>query len=577
LLKLLSIISIFVVNIYSLNINDKENFYEILSKSKVYVDFNKTKSFKEIQHNIQLFKNNNKKVLSFGYSPNLNLWINFILTNKSDESLDLALEYDNPLTTHIELYSSVDSTTQKDGVYQTVKNRRTLNPAFEIKLNAHESKEFFLKASSHITTLIAKMNLYKQKSFYEKEIKHQLILGLFFASMFVLGLYNLFIYFFTKDISYLYYVLYIFGVIMHQYIYVGMSNIYFFTHKLRVLFIEYSPLLVAFPIFFFGLFTKVFLGTKHYLFINNILNLFLIIIPISIVLFTAFDSLIIYRHIPGILLVIYLIGITIYLSLKNNRQAFFILFGWVIVLSSAILMYLSSIGIFDISQYQPYYIEISFVLEAFIFSIALADRMKQLKYEKNETTLLLRELNHRVKNNMQTIISLIRLQADEVEDEKSLNILTTIQNRINAMSHLHELLYKKSDISYVNAYEYFDILIDDIKQSYEKDIEIVFDIRNDLKIDQAIYCGLILNELVTNSYKHAFLTTKGNIYISLLKDKSNFKLVVKDNGIGYDINKPNNSLGIVLINTLVKEQLKGKIQRDTTDGVEVQIYWNNNG
>ena len=167
MLKLLSIISIFVVNIYSLNINDKENFYEILSKSKVYVDFNKTKSFKEIQHNIQLFKNNNKKVLSFGYSPNLNLWINFILTNKSDESLDLALEYDNPLTTHIELYSSVDSTTQKDGVYQTVKNR--------IKLNAHESKEFFLKASSHITTLIAKMNLYKQKSFYEKEIKHKLI------------------------------------------------------------------------------------------------------------------------------------------------------------------------------------------------------------------------------------------------------------------------------------------------------------------------------------------------------------------------------------------------------------------
>ena len=161
-------------------------------------------------------------------------------------------------------------------------------------------------------------------------------------------------------------------------------------------------------------------------------------------------------------------------------------------------MFLSSLGIYNFYDVIPYFIEIFLVFEAIIFSIALSDRIKELQKEKDnaqnslikqqktetkrlekmvddktialkstlvEKEILLKELNHRVKNNMQTIISLIRLQNDEIEDVKINMLLSTIQNRISAMSHLHELLYQKDTIKFVDANEYFERII--FRSSYK--------------------------------------------------------------------------------------------------------------
>ena len=602
---LISLFLFFATAINALEI-DNTKYYDLLPHTKIYIDKTKSLTLENILQKTDDFMENDKKLLGYGYAPDFNVWISFTLKNTTNKTLHKIIEYNNPLTTHLEFFSPSDNFIQKEGLYQIPKERKTLNPIFKISLQPQETKAFYIKASSHITTLIVKLNLYNSDTFYEKELKHQFILGLFFAAMFILGIYNLFIYFFTKDRSYLYYVLYIFGIIAHQMIYVGIANIYLFSPTLRIAFIEYAAFIVAFPIYFLALFTKSFLHTTQYPQLNKILNLFLIITPISVLTFIIFDNFNKYRNILYLLLFAYLIFITVYAAFKKNRQAYFILFGWFIILMASTFMLFSSIGIFDIHEHFPYIVEIAFVSEAVIFSIALADRIKQLQKEKNdantkliyqqqhekeslklkvaektedlkntlsEKEMLLKELHHRVKNNMQTIVSLVRLQLDELKDENAKKALSTTYNRIGAMSHLHELLYYQKNISDINAKDYFSLLTHDIQESYSGNIKIHLDITSELRLEEAIYCGLILNELITNAFKHAFPTKHGNIYISLSKDATHFLLCVKDDGIGYDENASSNSLGLVLVESLVKAKLRGKVQIDSDDGVSVEIKW----
>ena len=590
----------------SLSIDENTQFYDLLPSSQIYIDKSRTLTIEDIQKKDIKFKSNDKKLLAFGYSPDFNVWIKFTLKNNTDKKLEKFLEYGNGLTTDIIFYDYISKRVEKEGLLNKNEQRKSLNPIFKISLEANETKTYYIQASSYIATLIVKLNLWDSTSFYEKEMKHQIMLALFFGAMFILAVYNLFIYFFTKDISYMFYVLYILGVNLHHSLYTGIANIYFMRTDWTLIFLEIAPGIIMFPIYALALFTKSFLHIESQSKHNKILSLFLILIPISLVYLLLNDDFLKYRNILPMALSVFLIYLTIYNAIKRNRQAYFILFGWIIIFIAILAMNLSSAGFFNLYKYFPYIIETAFVLEAIVFSIALADRIKQLQKEKidaskklitqqknekerlkiqvsektkdlkvalDEKGLLLKELNHRVKNNMQTIVSLVRLQGDEIEDERFQNVFITIQNRINAMSHLHELLYRQDNISHVNAYAYFDILIDELKESYDNEVDINFDIKTELKMEQAIYCGLILNELITNSFKYAFPNKKGNININLKKENGKYKLYISDNGIGYSKDTQTDSLGLILVNTLAKEQLRGDIMIDSLDGVEVEITW----
>ena len=331
------------------------------------------------------FKKMIKIFYLFGYSPNFDVWIKFTLKNSSNNSIKKILEYNNPLTTNIEFYDSKkDYKVQKHGLLSQNDNKFVLNPIFLIELEANEEKTYFLKASSEITTLIINLKLWDEEKFYEKEIKHQVVLCLFFGAMFILAIYNLFIYFFTRDISYFYYVIYIFGLIIHHLMYTGIANIYLFDYDSMLLIVSLASVIVALPIYALGLFTKSFLQTKQYPRFDSVLNLFLILIPLSIIFFLVTDDYDKYRNSITMIFLLFLMVITLYAVIKKNQQAYFILFGWFIFLSSGLLMYLSSAGIFNITKYFPYLIETSFVMEAIIFSIALANRITSLQKERNE-------------------------------------------------------------------------------------------------------------------------------------------------------------------------------------------------
>lgn len=179
---------------------------------------------------------------------------------------------------------------------------------------------------------------------------------------------------------------------------------------------------------------------------------------------------------------------------------------------------------------------------------------------------------------MQTIVSLIRLQCRSIKEQKYKDILIVIQNRINTISHLHELLYKQDNTLYVNTQEYFNILINEISDIYKYDIKTNIEVSIQLKMEHAIYCGLILNELISNSYKYAFNEKKeGVINIIFSQDIYGiYTLIVNDNGVGYDQNKETNTMGTVLIRNLVKYQLCGHINIKSGDGVKVIITWRDN-
>lgn len=592
----------------SITIDEKLQFLNLLPNSQIYIDKTKTLTLDNIRKNNLEFRDNKKEFLSFGYSPSFNVWISFTLENKTDKPITKIIEYANPLTTNIECFdfNKNQNSIQKSGLFDSDNIYKTVHPIFKILLEPHEIKRYYIKSSSYITTLIVKLYLWDEDGFYHKEINHQIMLSLFFGAMFILGIYNLFIFFFTKDISYLYYVTYIFTLIFHQIIYVGFANTYFFNANQMRFIIEFASVIVALPVLSLGLFTKNFLNVQQYPIHNRLLNIFLFIIPIAMIFFLLTDIYDKYRNIFTMLFLIYLMYVTIYASIKKNKQAYFILFGWFIFVVSGMLMFLSSAGVINLDNSFPYIIEVSFVLEAVIFSIALANKINILQKEKNEANqnlilqktqeasnldirvneqtkdlnqalneknTLLRELNHRVKNNMQMIVSLIRLQLDEIEEEKLRSVLITVQNRVNAMSHLHELLYKQDNFSHINTYEYFETIIHELEDSYSIDATINLKVTTNLKMEEAIYCGLILNELITNSFKYAFVGREGTIDIKLFKDCETFILEVHDNGIGYEINNDRNSLGLTLVETLSTQQLDGSFEIYSNNGVKAIIKW----
>ncbi|MDC0933210.1 7TM diverse intracellular signaling domain-containing protein [Arcobacteraceae bacterium] len=590
----------------TISIDRETKLKDILSLSEIYIDKTKNMTIAEISSPNINFEKNNQDLLGFGYSPDFTVWIKFTLQNETDKPIQKILEYANPLTTNIELHDPSLSLVHKDGLLDMNKERKSINPIFILTINKHESKTYYLKASSFITTLIIKLKLWDQENFYNKELEHQFYLSLFFGAMAILAIYNLFISVFARDISYLFYVLYILGVIYHQLLYTGVFFIYIESQDFINLVIKLASFAGVLPILFLTLFSKYFLKTEQYPKFHVLLNTLLIVTPIIILvpIFSGYWSG--SRNIMSMILILFLLVLTIYATSKKNRQAYFILAGWMIIFTAISLMFLASKGIFNIYGYFPYFIEVAFIAEAVIFSIALSDKINSLQQEKNnvhkelivqkktentrleiqvkektkdlntsldEKTLLLQELNHRVKNNMQMIVSLIRLQSNDIKDIKMKNIFLTTENRLNAMSQLHELLYQKDNISHINAYEYFSNLIEGLEETYSDEIDINYIIDTDLQTEQAISAGIILNELVTNSLKHAFENDNGQIDILLSKDRDEYTLVVKDNGIGYDKNLCSKSFGLLLVETLVSSKLAGYITTRINNGVESTIIW----
>ncbi len=183
-----------------------------------------------------------------------------------------------------------------------------------------------------------------------------------------------------------------------------------------------------------------------------------------------------------------------------------------------------------------------------------------------EKEALLKEVHHRVKNNLQIVSSLMNLQAASTTDPVFLELIRECKNRINSMAIIHEMLYQSKNLSSIQAAEYIKHLVLSIESSFYNSavhVDFRFDLDEQIyfEAERMIPLGLVLNEAISNSYKYAFTGKTGMIQIRLKQKKNGYLLSIKDNGIGlpknYDI-ESSTSLGIQLIVTLA-EQLDAEL------------------
>ena len=195
----------------------------------------------------------------------------------------------------------------------------------------------------------------------------------------------------------------------------------------------------------------------------------------------------------------------------------------------------------------------------------------------HEKNVLIKEINHRVKNSLQLIISLINLQSMNIKDPETEAMFTDLKTRLKSISLIHEKLYNSESISEIKMDKYIIDLINYLKESYkfkDKQIEFIFDIDPIfIEPERVVTIGLILNELITNSIKYAFPKQGGNIWITMKQQGEETILIIKDDGVGMNESfkiEESNTLGLQLVMSLT-EQLGGVIKFSGKKGSEVII------
>ncbi|MGL5508505.1 MAG: PAS domain S-box protein [Microcoleaceae cyanobacterium] len=238
---------------------------------------------------------------------------------------------------------------------------------------------------------------------------------------------------------------------------------------------------------------------------------------------------------------------------------------------------LTAMEIGDFSSPHPLRNKENKLLKAVVRDITERKRNEEkIKASLEEKEVLLKEIHHRVKNNLQVISSLLRLQSRYITDPQILEMLQESQNRVQSMALVHEQLYQSADLSRIDFADYIHSLTSHLYQAYEgnaKRAKLLINVTPVLlNIDTAVPCGLIINELVSNSLKYAFPgNNMGNIQIDFQNSLDNSQelcLTVQDNGIGFPQGldfRSSGTLGLRLVCSLVR-QLSGNIELENDPG-----------
>jgi two-component sensor histidine kinase len=186
---------------------------------------------------------------------------------------------------------------------------------------------------------------------------------------------------------------------------------------------------------------------------------------------------------------------------------------------------------------------------------------QQIALQSKHMEMMMKELHHRVKNNLQIVSSLLSLQTYKVQDEEAVSVLRESQQRVQAMSFIHQRLYKTEDLTAVNMKEYLSDLAESLLSTYgfqrdQFDLQIKID-REMIDIDKALPIGLVINEMITNALKYAYAGIQHpSLLIGLTEDATNMTFVIRDNGIGINEQawkQKSNSFGKQLITALCKQ------------------------
>ena len=205
--------------------------------------------------------------------------------------------------------------------------------------------------------------------------------------------------------------------------------------------------------------------------------------------------------------------------------------------------------------------------------VALRASNELIRESNLEKETLLKEIHHRVKNNLQIVSSLLNLHANKA-DAAAADVFYDCQNRIKSMSVIHEQLYNKDNLAEIDAEKYINEICTELLGSFNasKNIKIELNIEPlFFDIDQSVPFGLIVNELIVNTLKHAFPNQAGTLSVSLRQQGHMIELIIEDNGPGFDVNSIGDTMGLELVDTLTS-QLDGQLQMTSNrNGTSVKI------
>jgi len=582
-------------------INFNQNSKNILLESEIYID----KANLDIDQvlNGKYFIQSEQSHLNLGFVKDTKLWIKLDFYNDKKEDVSKVLEIRNPLLESVILYDHRKITTK--GMLYKDDFKRTINTIFEITLKAKEYKSYYLEVSNSTTALRLGIYLQDKNTFLNAQVKQQALIFLFLGILVMLFFYTIILFVYTKENSYLYYSLYLIALIAQQATYLGISQIFLPSWLLY-----YDNLGVVFKVNILyitaAIFAKSFLQTKIYPTIDKLYNIIIFIAIIEIPLF-GFPQFY-YPEVAiltGFIFVLFNMFVGVFVYTNGYKQARFFVVGWSLLVVGFTLMILDGLGIISFMQKMPNLIMYFTALEAILLSLAFTDRYIILKDEKAKSSallvdtlknrqtviqseitkrteelshaleskkVLLKELHHRTKNNLQLILSLVRMQArnsNSIIKQSSKNL----EYRINAIAKTHQMLYLKDDLQNIDMEEYIEELCSDLESFSEKLITVdILVTEVYLPLREASYIGLIINELVTNAIKYV---TKEHIEVKvkmLMTADNDYILQISDNGDGYEYSDiEGNGIGTKLVKTLVEDQLEGVLDVSSEKGLKYII------
>ncbi|CAA6823632.1 MAG: Sensory transduction histidine kinase [uncultured Sulfurovum sp.] len=583
----------------AINIDENSSKFSLLEHASIYIDTSNNLTKEEILK--QKFSPNESNIISLGYVKNTALWIKLTLTNSSAKPLKKILEYDNSYENSKveELLFYDENLTIRRGLLHRMKNRESINPIIYLSLKPYQSKTYYLKSYSKINLTQAKMILWNEIDFIKAESKRQMYIFIFLGVMLTLLIYNFMLFLFTQDKSYFYYVFYLVALILNSAFYSGMLSLYIPSQTINDFLLKATGSFTIILVLATLLFTQTFLEIKQFKKLNIILNIMLWIFPVLVLL--SYDTWVLNEsvHYISFIFGLYIVYVAFYALFKGVKQAKFYVLGWSIIVLGFALQIFQSIFHYDLRTYSLTYLQdVALVLEALLFSIALAHRIrisneklilfkneeqnkleylvkektKALKVSLEEKDILYKELNHRIKNNLMMILSLLKLQIKRTKNTETTNSLIVTQNRIQSIAQLYEMLLHNNQSLDVKTYPYLQSICQTIALNFSNKISINYDIQYNLKIDNLIYLGLIVNELITNSFKYAFEDNNGEINIKIHKENNQIIVTINDTGKGFQ-SKRKNSLGLNIVKILVEGQLEGELKINSHNGTKVFIQW----
>jgi len=614
----------------AINYNNDSKIIRVGEYLEVYEDKNNNLTIDQVSK-LNTFKNHRKTIPSFGLSEST-FWARFNFKNNSDYQ-DFILEFNKVAIQEFKLFYKESDTSIKFTKQVLLLNKKKYSGRmFLLNLNIpkNTSRTIYIKFRSRWSVTFP-VKISSKEQMFHKLFDEELFNGLYIGVFLIMVFYNLFIYFSIKDRSYILYVIYIFFFLIFQLNENGFFFKYFLykTPNIYSITIKTLPIITSVAAIYF---IREFVKAKKYVPKIDRFHIVIVILLLANVFF-AFDEK--YNHLAFLSLniltltaALYVLFVGICVIYKGFKPAWFFIIAWSILIFSIVQFNLSSLGVLPYFPITDHILKIGSVFEIVLLSLGLANRINVLKTEKEtsqaqalqlisekksivenqniqlesmvaertqkleirnemiskkneEKSIMMREIHHRVKNNLQMINSMVRIQSRYTDKENTENSLKEVERRIQTMALLHEKMYQSDNLVEINIKEYIQSILIDLLNIYNIDKKTTYKIKIiefQYNTETILFLGLLINELLTNALKHSLKDKEnGHITINLKPyNKGIHQLIITNSGRKIDIEKFNNSksLGQRLIKNFVK-QLDGTLTIDNTTNTSFTILFKN--